>query len=166
VSANPFEALGLPERGDLTDEQVRAAWRTIAAATHPDRADGGDLARYTAAVTAYAALRTGWSRSEALADLREARGDTTLPVIPAMEAPPPPRAAPPLGLPAAIGQLPARIRRGRPIRLLVRAAVAAALSLVVLRLIPGTPAAPADVTGLVLWFLLTGRSDLAPPPEQ
>ena len=167
MSTNPFEALGLPERGDLTDEQVRAAWRTIAAATHPDRADGGDLARYTAAATAYAELRTGWSRSEALADLREARGDTTpLPVIPAVEAPPPPRAAPPLGLLAAIGQLPARIRRGRPIRLLIRAAVAAALSLVVLRLIPGTPAAPADVTGLVLWFLLTGRSDLAPPPGQ
>jgi curved DNA-binding protein CbpA len=164
VTANPFEALGLPERGDLTDEQVRAAWRTIAAATHPDRADGGDLARYTAAVTAYAELRTGWSRSEALADLREARGDTTpLPVIPAMAAPPPPRAAPPLGLLAATGQLPARIRRGRPVRLLVRAAVAAALSLVVLQLIPGNPAAPADVTGLVLWFLLTGRSDLAPP---
>jgi curved DNA-binding protein CbpA len=161
---SPFEALGLPERSDLTDEQVRAAWRTIAAATHPDRADGGDLARYTAAATAYAELRTGWSRSEALADLREARGDTIpLPVIPAMEAPPPPPAAPPLGLLAPIGQLPARIRRGRPMRLLVRAGVAAALSLVVLRLIPGSPAAPADVTGLVLWFLLTGRSDLAPP---
>ena len=77
MNTNPFEALGLPERGDLTDEQVRAAWRKIAAATHPDRADGGDLARYTAAVTAYAELRTGWSRSETLADLREARGDTT-----------------------------------------------------------------------------------------
>ena len=172
MTANPFEALGLPERGDLTDEQVRAAWRKIAAATHPDRADGGDLARYTAAATAYAGLRTGWARSEALADLREARGDTLpLPVIPAMGAPPvmqapPPPAAPPPGLPAAIGQLPARIRRGRPVRLLIRAAVAAALSLVVLRLIPGTPAAPADVTGLVLWFLLTGRSDLAPRPEQ
>jgi len=170
VSANPFEALGLPERGDLTDEQVRAAWRKIAAATHPDRADGGDLARYTAATAAYAELRTGWSRSEALADLREARGDTTpLPVIPAGQAPPP-RAAPPRPRPgnllAAIGQLPARIRRGRPVRLLVRAAVAAALSLVVLQLIPGNPAAPADVTGLVLWFLLTGRSDLAPPPGQ
>jgi hypothetical protein len=135
--------------------------------------DGGDLARYTAAATAYAELRTGWSRSEALADLREARGDTTpLPVIPATQAPPataappPPPAAPPPGLPAAIGQLPARIRRGRPVRLLARAAVAATLSLVVLQLIPGNPAAPADVTGLVLWFLLTGRSDLAPPPEQ
>ena len=36
MSLNPFEALGLPERPDLTDEQVRAAWRKIAAATHSD----------------------------------------------------------------------------------------------------------------------------------
>ena len=43
---NPFAALGLPADPDLTDEQVRAAWRTIAAATHPDRPDGGDPARY------------------------------------------------------------------------------------------------------------------------
>src|SRR5690348_4565133 len=68
---NPFLALGLPERPDLTDEQVRAAWRSIAAATHPDRPDGGDLARYTAASAAYAELRTPWGRSEAYADLAE-----------------------------------------------------------------------------------------------
>ena len=61
---NPFTALGLPMRPDLTDEQVRAAWRAIAAATHPDRPDGGDVGRYTAAATAYAQLRTAWGRSE------------------------------------------------------------------------------------------------------
>jgi len=167
VSTSPFAALGLPERGDLTDEQVRAAWRAIAAATHPDRADGGDLARYTAATAAYAELRTAWSRTEALADLREARGDTIpLPVIPAAGAPPPAAPARPGNPLTAAGQLPARIRRGRPVRLALRAAIAGALSLAVLRLIPGNPAAPADVTGLVLWFLLTGRSDLAPPPGQ
>ena len=66
----------------------------------------------------------------------------------------------------ALAQVPARIRRGRPVRLLVRAAVAVVLSLVVLQLVPGTPAAPADVFGLVLWFALTGRKDLAPPPER
>ena len=33
MTANPFAALGLPERPDLTDEEVRAAWRAIAAAT-------------------------------------------------------------------------------------------------------------------------------------
>jgi curved DNA-binding protein CbpA len=70
MTTNPFEILGLPERPDLDDETVRAAWRAIAAATHPDRADGGDLARYTAATAAFAKLRTPWARSEAYADLR------------------------------------------------------------------------------------------------
>ena len=43
---NPFDALGLPTGPHLTDEQVRDAWRKVAAATHPDRPDGGDLPRY------------------------------------------------------------------------------------------------------------------------
>ena len=167
MTPNPFAALGLSARPDLTDEQVRAAWRAIAAATHPDRPDGGDLARYTAASAAYAELRTPWSRSEAYADLDErAAGndgepDTSpLPVIPANPGPQP-------GWPlTALTQVPARIRRGRPLRLLIRGAVAAALSLVVLHLIPGTAAAPADVFGLTWWFVLTGRKDLAPPPER
>ena len=60
VSTDPFAALGLPVRNDLTNEQVRAAWRQIAAATHPDRPDGGDVARYTAAASAYDQLRTQW----------------------------------------------------------------------------------------------------------
>ena len=72
MSADPFAALGLPVRNDLTNEQVRAAWRQIAAATHPDRPDGGDVARYTAAASAYAQLRTQWGRSEAYADQAEA----------------------------------------------------------------------------------------------
>jgi hypothetical protein len=41
-----------------------------------------------------------------------------------------------------VGQLPARIRHGRPRRLLIRAAAASLLSLGVLHLIPGQPAAP------------------------
>ena len=72
MSADPFAALGLPARNDLSNEQVRAAWREIAAATHPDRADGGDIGRYTAAASAYAQLRTQWGRSEAYADQAEA----------------------------------------------------------------------------------------------
>src|SRR5262249_58037327 len=67
---------------------------------------------------------------------------------------------------AVLVQLPSRIRRGRPGRLLLRAAIAAALSLLVLNLIPGSPAAPADLLGLAIWFVLTGRHDLAPPPER
>ena len=47
--ADPFTVLGLAARPGLTDDEVRAAWRRIAAATHPDRADGGDAARFAAA---------------------------------------------------------------------------------------------------------------------
>ena len=191
MSLNPFAALGLPERPDLDDETIRAAWRRIAAATHPDRADGGDLARYTQATAAYAELRTPWSRSEAYADLVEqARragryddgpdlypdvaepGTEPLPAVPA-EAPPrlppaPPRLPPfsPWRLLSAVLWLPSRIRRGRPVRLLIRAALAAGLSLAVLALIPGQPAALADIVVLITWFALSGRKDLAPPPER
>ena len=108
MTPDPFHALGLPVRPDLTDEQVRAAWRSIAAATHPDRADGGDLARYTAASAAYAELRTGWGRSEAYADLTEqarqaelsGEPDTwPLPVVPGEAlAPPVPPWQPLIGL--------------------------------------------------------------------
>lgn len=73
VADNPFTTLGLPARAGLTDEDVRAAWRRIAAATHPDREDGGDPARYGAASAAYVTLRTSFGRGEALADLGPAR---------------------------------------------------------------------------------------------
>jgi hypothetical protein len=161
MTADPFDALGLPARPDLDDEQVRAAWREIASATHPDRADGGDPARYARASAAYAELRTSWGRSEAYADLTEAGGPGTapLPVIPA-------EPIPPARLPGAVLYLPERIWHGRPLRLLVRALAAALLSLAVLALIPGQPAAPAVITGLVIWFVLTSRADLAPPPER
>ena len=180
MSRNPFAALGLPERPDLDDETVRAAWRAIAAATHPDRADGGDLARYTQASAAYAELRTAWGRGEAYADLdpqteqarRDGRlepGDDDEPeTVPLAVVPGETLLQPvsPWQLLIAVALLPSRIRRGRPLRLLIRASVAAGLSLAVLALIPGQPAAPADVAGLITWFLLTGRRDLAPPPER
>ncbi len=183
MSPNPFAALGLPERPDLDDETVRAAWRAIAAATHPDRADGGDLARYTRASAAYAELRTPWGRSEAYADLIEQAGagrydddpdrdpeDTDpgtapLPAVTA-QAPLHLRRVSPWPLLLALAWLPSRVRRGRPLRLVVRAGVAAGLSLGVLAAIPGQPAAPADVVILITWFVLTARRDLAPPPER
>ena len=166
TTSNPFRVLGLPERPDLTDEQVRAAWRNIATATHPDRPDGGDLARYTAASAAYAELRTPWGRSEAHADLAEQAGDgpatSPIPVMPGEEPPPVPPWQPLL----VLAQVPARIRSGRPLRLAIRGLIATGLALIVLQLIPGTPAAPADILGLMIWFVLTGRKDLAPPPER
>jgi hypothetical protein len=182
MSPNPFAALGLPERPDLDDETVRAAWRAIAAATHPDRADGGDLARYTQASAAYAELRTPWGRSEAYADLveqarRDGRYDdcpdrdpdgidpatAPLPTVPAGVA------VRPVSLRQwllALAWLPSRISQGRPLLLLIRAALVAGLSLAVLALIPGQPAAPADVVILITWFVRTGRKNLAPPPER
>jgi hypothetical protein len=77
----PFATLGLPARAGLTDDEVRAAWRRIAAATHPDRADGGDPARFAAAAAAYTALRTQSGRGEALANLACLPGLTDLPVL-------------------------------------------------------------------------------------
>jgi hypothetical protein len=69
VTDDPFALLGLPRRADVTDDDVRAAWRRIAAATHPDRDDGGEPERFGAAAAAYAALRTAYERGEAIADL-------------------------------------------------------------------------------------------------
>jgi len=173
MSKDPFAALGLPVRNDLTNEQVRAAWRQIAAATHPDRPDGGDVARYTAAASAYAELRTQWGRSEAYADQVEAGYETAgaatapLPVVSddAGERPARPGAAA-ARLAWASWLLPARIARGRPLRLALRGIVAAIMSAVVMRLIGGQPAGPAVVTGIITWFVLTGRGDLAPPPRR
>ena len=167
TTPDPFAALGLPARPDLDDETVRAAWRAIAAATHPDRADGGDLARYTAATAAFAELRTPWARSEAYADLRDAAGDTSpLPVITDGYPVPGPAPMPPPPTFRDVRQLPARIWHGRRLHLVARALTAALLSLAVLNLIPGQPAEPAVITGLIIWFVLTSRGDLAPPPGQ
>src|ERR1700678_3921704 len=113
---NPFAALGLPARPDLDDETVRAAWRAIAAATHPDRPDGGGLAPYPAAPAAYAELRTPWGRSEAYADLLARAGHDAepatgpLPVIPAHD---PDIAGAPRHPLAPVLEVPARARYGR-----------------------------------------------------
>ena len=78
-------------RPDPSDDDIRAAWRRIAAAIHPDRADGGDPARFAEAAAAYTMLRTVTGRREAYADL------------------------------AAGAAAPGRIRRGRPAVLALRA---------------------------------------------
>ena len=177
MSTNPFDALGLPASPDLDDEQVRAAWRAIAAATHPDRPDGGDVPRYTAAATAYALLRTPWGRSEAYADLDPvAPVDLVDPVDPVAPVDPVGPVGPvgPVD-PAGAGTVPrpagpaawvlwARVRRGRPVRLALRALAGVILALLAVSIVPGQAAGPAAVTGIVTWFLLTARGDLAPPP--
>ena len=149
---NPFAALGLPAAPGLTDEEVRAAWRALAARTHPDRDDGGNPAAYTAAAAAYAQLRTPWGRSEALADLAAAADYA------------PPAAAPGRTTLRRLAILPARARHGRPLRLAARTIIAAAVALLAAAVIPGTPAEPAIIAGAALWLAFTAGSDLAPPP--
>jgi hypothetical protein len=157
---DPFTALGLPVRPDLSDEQVRTAWRQVATATHPDRPGGGDPARYAAASAAYAVLRTPWGRSEAYADLAAATPLTGR-VIPAASVPTAPR---PLSLWRAVAPIPARIRHGRPARLAARTVAAALLVLAVTHIGAGGPAAAGLITGIGVWLALTARGDLAPPP--
>jgi hypothetical protein len=66
-------------------------------------------------------------------------GTTPLPAIGGHE---PRLPVPPGQLLIAVARLPSRIRRGRPLRLLIRASVAAGACLAVLALIRGQPAAP------------------------
>jgi hypothetical protein len=55
------------------------------------------------------------------------------------------------------------VRRGRPARLALRIAAAAAASIGVAFVAGARPATPALITGVVTWLALTARHDLAPP---
>lgn len=158
---DPFTALGLTPGPDLTDEQVRAAWRAIATATHPDRPDGGNPARYATASAAFQVLRTPWGRSEAYADLT-ARNLVNFRhrVLP----PPAPAARVTISPWRAMLLVPARIRHGRPGRLALRVLAAAVLTLLVLRSGAPTPPIAGLLAGIATWLILTSRGDLAPPP--
>jgi curved DNA-binding protein CbpA len=162
---NPFAVLGLAVRPDLTDDDVRAAWRRVAAATHPDRADGGDPDRFAGAAAAYTTLRTRSGRGEALADLAAA----TVPSrgVPSRGVPSrrvPSRRVPLTGYRRRAGAgLLSRIRRGRVARLALRAAIAAAVSAGAAVVAGTQPATPAVIVGAVTWLLVTARNDLAPP---
>ncbi|HEV8220637.1 MAG TPA: hypothetical protein VGQ05_10260 [Streptosporangiaceae bacterium] len=152
-AAETFGVLGLAADPELTDDEVRMAWRRVAAATHPDRADGGDPAAFAAAAAAYSMLRTRSGRGEALAGTAGAVG-----------------LAPPHGpgqrgtrwLTRRLARLPRRIGAGRPWRLAARVAVAVALSAAALAIVGSAPAGPALITGAVTWLVLTVRHDLAP----
>jgi hypothetical protein len=168
MTPDPFSILGLPVQVDLTDDDVRVAWRRVAAATHPDRDDGGDPARFAAAAAAYTGLRTRYGRGEAYADLTrppQERGEIrATPPSPAPAAQPGPAVA--SGGRAGFGLaglLVWRIRRGRPAVLGLRLAIAAAISAVSFVVVGAQPAAGGLTTGAVTWFLLTARRDLAPP---
>jgi hypothetical protein len=153
-AGDPFLVLGLEPRSDLTDDEVHAAWRRIASATHPDREDGGDPARFADAAAAYTVLRTRFGRGEALAGPADVRpGGGQAGAGRRVKAPYP-------GWPARAWW--GRVRHGRPGRLAARigAAVAAGAAAVVAA--GPHPAAPALVTGVATWLVCTARHDLAP----
>ncbi|HXS63483.1 MAG TPA: DnaJ domain-containing protein [Streptosporangiaceae bacterium] len=159
--ADAFSLLGISPEDQLTDDEVRAAWRRIAAATHPDRADGGDPERFAAAAAAYTELRTSYGRNEARAALAEpAPGAGRQPGRRPSRAQPP-RAQPPR--PATVARLRARVRGGRPARLALRVAVAAVAATLGVLAAGGEPAGPALAVGAATWLLLTARQDLGPP---
>jgi hypothetical protein len=164
MTGDPFGALGLRPAPDLPDEDVRAAWRRIAVATHPDRQDGGDPQAYRDASAAYALLRTAWGRSEAYADLRAG----IIPRLPPLSPPGRPAGHRQPAMPYAPARhsvlLPAaRIWHGRRGRLALRLLAAAMAAFLVWLPHAGTPATAAVWTGIGVWLLVTGRSDLAPP---
>jgi curved DNA-binding protein CbpA len=150
--SDPFEVLGLSAAADLTDDDVRSAWRRVAAATHPDRTDGGDPAAFAAAAAAYTALRTAAGRREVLADRRErASGRTAADLVPAQSA----------TLAALAADAARRIRHGRPARLAARLAGTVAVGALAVAAAGWQPASLAVITGALTWLLLTGRGDLA-----
>jgi hypothetical protein len=157
-AAGPFAVLGLTPRPGLTDDEVRAAWRRIAAATHPDRQDGGDPQRFAVAAAAYTALRTQFGRGEAIADLAAGPAGVAgtgwrFPVMPRFS----------LTHSGGAQRLLARVRRGRPRRLALRVLAAAAASAAAVAAAGFHPAAPALITGTITWLACTARRDLAPP---
>ena len=174
---DPFGALGLPARAGLSDEDVRAAWRRIAAATHPDRDDGGDAGRFGAAAAAYDTLRTSFGRGEALADLglagsapraarrtarharrtgargRGASGHRRRQV----RGPGPGGNATPWGWPGIPGPG-ASGRRWR--RLVLRACAVAGVTAAALLAAGWTPATAGLIAGALTWAAVTSRPDL------
>jgi hypothetical protein len=147
----PFDVLGLTASDRLSDDEVRAAWRRIAAATHPDRADGGDPEEFAKAAAAYTALRTAAARAEVLAELCGPAGSrVAMQPVPAMNRP----------LAQVRKLLPGRIRQGRPVRLAVRLITAAMASLLAVGSVGWQPASLAIGVGALTWLALTAYRDL------
>ena len=148
---SPFDVLGLPATGELTDDDVRAAWRRVAAATHPDREDGGDATTFAAAAAAYTLLRTAAGRAEALATGSEP-DDGRVPGGPVTGK---------NGLASAAATAAWRIRHGRPALLAARLLAAGAAATLAVVAVGWQPASAAVITGTLTWLVLTSRHDLA-----
>jgi hypothetical protein len=139
MNDDPFAALGLPARAGLSDEEARAAWKRIAAATHPDRDDGGDAARFGAAAAAYDTLRTSFGRGEALADLGLAGS------------------APRAGRHARRDWAGGLGVRGRGGRVALRAVAAAGVTAAAVLAAGWTPATVGLLAGALTWVAVTSR---------
>lgn len=147
---NPFRALGLDPDQGLTDDDVRAAWHRVAAATHPDRPDGGDRAAFSAAAAAYSTLRTPFGRGEARADLSARNGR------------PGRRAG--AAWTARAGRWAGRLRGGRPARLALLVAGAAGVAVLAVAVDGWAPASLGLIAGAVTWVLRGGRRYLGARP--
>lgn len=159
---NPFRVLGLPVRADLGDDDVRAAWRRIAAATHPDRADGGDGARFAAAAAAYATLRTAYGRGETYADLHGATAGTA--AIPGFVKTFVHDSHPDLPQSQKSPRRMSLLRRlhvQRPVVLAVRILIGLALCLACVAAVGWQPATLAIAVGVLTWLVRTARYDVA-----
>ncbi len=164
MNADPFALLGLSSTDDLTDDEVRAAWRRLATATHPDRSDGGDPARFALAAAAYTELRTRSGRGEARAALSSpgqagnAPGPTATPATGARWL----AVLSPLGRlgPAGRGSAPELLAPLRPVRLLVKVAVAVTAGIAGAWAAGRGPAGPALAVGAATWLAVTTWHDL------
>jgi hypothetical protein len=176
MTRNPFAVLELPADPGLTDDDVRIAWRRIAVATHPDRADGGDPAAFAVAAAAYSDLRTTFSRAEALADLSGQR--RTRPPRPSSSRRPGRLSGPgKLSGPGRVrssgrvssspavpgsGGLLARVLNGRPARIAVRLMLGAAGGTLLVASQGWRPAAIGLLVGAVIVIVRGIWHDLAP----
>jgi hypothetical protein len=178
---NPFRALGLDPEPGLTDDDIRAAWHRVAAATHPDRADGGDPAAFSAAAAAYSDLRTTFGRGEARADLarrsassrRRRHRPGRWPPWPApdgaISVPWRRRSGGAAGRTAAMvsgvrGRWTARLRAGRPVRLAGLVAGGAGVSGLAVIIDGWQPASVALIVGATTWVLVSARRYLGARP--
>jgi DnaJ domain len=145
-----FGVLGLDREAELTDHDVRTAWRQVASRTHPDRDDGGDPDRFADAAAAYSVLRTAAGRQQARASSsaqrRPARTGITLPGL--------------MSISRQLARGSGRRARGRPFRIALRLVIAGAAVAAALLAAGSGPTGLALVAGAITWVVLAIRRDL------
>ncbi len=145
-----FGVLGLDREAELTDHDVRAAWRRVASLTHPDRDDGGDPDRFADAAAAYSMLRTAAGR-------QQARASSSADGRPASTAIARPKL---MTISRQLARAARRRARGRPFRIALTLVAAGAAATAALRVLGPDPAGLALVAGAMTWLVLAIRRDL------